>query len=248
MLKLNVLLLCFLPVSLIAQTTITGKVYDYKSTAKNIGVFNLTSYNYTYTNQDGDFSIEAAVNDTILFSSEFYKPQRLVVKDKHFNTTNVIELDILVNALGTVKLSNTSKFNTDKYKENLDTQLQNDIKNRPHLYAHQNTRGDLKLLIKAIIDVFKSKKSKETPIQAINYKQLYTLFNSNAFFNKKLLTNDLNIEDKYIPLFFDYCDTKQLKDDLLKERNRIILLDSLVKFSKEFTTLIKDTEPHLTTD
>ncbi|MGJ5641597.1 hypothetical protein [Formosa sp. S-31] len=248
MTKLKLLLLYLFPITLTAQS-ITGKVYDYKSKVKNIGVFNLNSYDYTYTNEDGDFTIKASVNDTILFSSEFYKPQTLIVQDQHFNTINVIEVDILVNTLSTVNLSNTAKFDSKKYQTNLTTQIQNDIKNRPYLYSSTpNAKGDLTLLIRPIIDLFRSKKTKEAPIKSITYKNLNTLFNSSTFFNKTLLTNSLNIKTNHIPLFFDYCDTKHLNEDLLKEQNQIILLDSLMKFSKEFNTRIAEYDSIRATD
>ncbi|GAA4291348.1 hypothetical protein [Aestuariibaculum suncheonense] len=242
-------LLLFVFSASISAQTITGKVYNEKSTAKNIGVFNLTTRDYTYTNEEGDFSIEASVSDTLLFSSAFYKPQNLIVQDKHFKTTNIIELKTQVNTLGTVNLSNTPKFSTNKYQANLATQIQNDIKNRPYLYQPPpNPQGDLTLLIDLVKDLFKSKKVKENPVKPMTYKSFYSLFNTNNFFSENLLKNDLNIDPKHIPLFFDYCDTKTLNEDLLKEHNQMILLDSLIKFSKEFNSRIAETDTILNTD
>ena len=233
----------------ISAQNIKGKIYNEKSTAKNIGVFNLTTKNYTYTNEEGDFTIEASTKDTLLFSSAFYKPQQLIVEDKHFKITNVIELKTQVNTLGTVNLSNTPKFNPNKYQANLAMQIANDIKNRPYLYSPPpNPQGDLTLLIDFFKDLFKSKKMKDTPPVPITYKNFYALFNTNAIFTENLLVNDLNIERKNIPLFFDYCDTKKLNDNLLKPENKMILLDSLIKFSREFKTHIAETDRILIKD
>lgn len=238
------LLLLFIISQSISSQTITGKVYNEKSTAQNIGVFNLTTKGYTYTNDDGDFTINASIKDTLLFSSAFYKPQQLIVEDKHFKTINVIELKTQINTLGTVNLSNQPKFDINKYQADLGMQIANDIKNRPYLYQPPpNSQGDLTLLADLIFKLFKTKKTKEAPPVPITYKNFYALFNTNNTFTEKLLINDLNIEQKNIPLFFDYCVTKKLNDDLLKPENKMILLDSLIKFSREFNTRIAEVDP-----
>lgn len=243
--NITYLLFLILPISVSAQH-VNGRVYNEKSTAKNIGVFNLTTRQYTYTNEDGDFTIKAAVNDTLLFSSEFYKPQQLIVQNKHYNMTNVIELKTQVNTLGTVSLNHTTKFNANRYQANLGEQIANDIKNRPYLYSPPpNPQGDLTLLVDLIRSLFKSKKEKETPPKPMTYKNFYALFNTNGFFSEDLLINDLNIERKHIPLFFDYCDAKQLNNDLLLPENKMILLDSLIKFSRTFKTHIAEVDSTL---
>ena len=73
--------------------TLKGKVYDSISTVKNIKVFNETQNRITATNSDGDFSIIAKVNDTILFESLFYHPKVVILKPIHFEGIAVFELE-----------------------------------------------------------------------------------------------------------------------------------------------------------
>ena len=82
-------LLC-LPIGLNAQT-LKGKVYDATSTVKSIKVFNETQNRVTATNEAGSFSINAKVNDTILFESLFYHPKAIVLNQTHFEGIAVFE-------------------------------------------------------------------------------------------------------------------------------------------------------------
>ncbi|MBD0833164.1 hypothetical protein [Aestuariibaculum sediminum] len=248
--KLMILLL--FPACLTGQT-LKGIVYDYKSVAKNIGVFNVTSKDYTYTSENGEFSIWASINDTLLFSSEFYEHQKLVVKENHFKDTNVIELKININKLNAVNITNSPKaktFNAKVYSSNLGEQLLNDMKNRPYLYSPPpNPRGDLTLLPDLIRSLFKIKKrEKVKPPEPIDYKGYYALFNKNNLFTETLLRENLDIKTKDIPLFFDFCGSKQLNAKLLSKENHMILLDSLVKFSRVFNEPNTKDVNHFNTD
>ena len=62
----------------LSAQTLSGKVYDTKSVVKDMKVLNKTQNRLTVTNKDGDFSIEAKVNDTISFQSIFYHPLEVI--------------------------------------------------------------------------------------------------------------------------------------------------------------------------
>ena len=81
------LLILFLWSSLtsIQSQTLKGKVYDSKSTVKDIKVLNKTQNRLTVTDENGDFSIVANINDTISFESVFYHPKLVVAKQIHFD-------------------------------------------------------------------------------------------------------------------------------------------------------------------
>lgn len=229
------------PFAVVSQT-VSGKVYDSKSSVKNLSVFNLNQKSYTHTSNNGDFSIEASVNDTLLFSSLFYEPKTLIVKNNHLNTTIVIEVKTKVNRLNEINIVNNSKkFNEEKYTVNLGNQLKNDMKNNPHLYKPApSTNMDFIAIGKMIFSLFKKSKPEAELIQPINYKTFDSLFSEHSFFSKHLLENDFKIAPQHHPLFFDYCDAQQLDSKLLKPQNEIILLDSLTKYSISFNKLIKE--------
>lgn len=54
-----------------SQQKITGKIYGEKAVAKHVRITNITQDTSTYSDEKGDFSINASENDTISFESSF---------------------------------------------------------------------------------------------------------------------------------------------------------------------------------
>ncbi len=240
--KIKILLFLILPTTVISQN-ITGKIYDEESTVKGAKVFNISKNTSTYTDDKGNFKIQASVNDTLVFSSLFHKEKKVKLTENHLKETNVFELKKIVNTLDEVLLSENREvviFDDEVYAKILGLQMENDMKNNPYKYKPPPS-GNLDFIkIAGLIGkLFKNKKKKDTPVIAIPYKAFDSLFKNDNFFNKELLTNQLQIKEAYKPLFFDYCDTKQIDKQLLKKENRVILLDSLFNCSKEFLEIVK---------
>ncbi len=242
----SILFLLFsLPLVAFSQN-ITGKIYDAETTVKGAKVFNKNKNETSYSNELGDFSIKASVNDSLVFSSLFHNEKLVIVRENHFNDTVVFELKKTVNNLDEVLLSENNKakkFKAEQYSSDLGSQIANDIKNNPHLYSPQSGNLDfIKIagLIKNLL--FKSKKNKAPKTKPINYKSLDSLFTNSDFFTENLLENDLKVPRKYRFLFFNYCDNKQIDNTLLVEANSVILLDTLIKCSHEFAKIISEYE------
>jgi len=66
------LYILILPYTLHSQN-VNGIVYGSKAALENIKVTNTTKKTLTYTDKDGRFSINASVNDSLVFTSLFYK-------------------------------------------------------------------------------------------------------------------------------------------------------------------------------
>ncbi|MEW4925632.1 carboxypeptidase-like regulatory domain-containing protein [Algibacter sp. 2305UL17-15] len=234
-----------LPFSMFAQN-IKGKVYDNESTVKGIKVFNVSKKTKTYTDQDGSFTIAAAINDTLLFQSLFHHEKSVALKPNHFHDVAVFELKKMVNKLGDVLVidEKSKEFNAVEYTEKTGLQLANDMKNNPHLYTNPPKYGlDFIQVASLIGKLFKKKdKPKIQPIEFITYKTLDSLFKKDKLFNLKLLNQDLKIPEEYAHLFLDYCDSKNLNKRLTSEENKVILLDSLFKFSREFLEITQEFE------
>ncbi|MEP1489635.1 MAG: carboxypeptidase-like regulatory domain-containing protein [Algibacter sp.] len=241
--KLKIIILFLLPYSVIAQN-IEGKIYDEESTVKGAKIINLNKNTITHTDDKGDFKIKASINDTLFFSSFFHKEKKLKLIKNHFNNTIIIELKKAVNSLDEVILIKENKtFNKGAYTADLGTQIKNDIKNNPHLYqAAPSGNLDVLKVIGLVSKLFKNKKTKEPPLILATYKQFDSLFSNDKLFNDELLINDLKIPKQYKPLFFDYCETKNINKDLLQEKNRMILLDTLFNSSKSFLKIISNYE------
>ena len=227
--------------------TLSGKVYDTKTVVKDMKVINKTQNILTITNKDGDFSIEAKVNDTISFQSIFYHPLEVVLKQSHFDDINVFEVEEIVSELDEVEIQSEPEqpiFEEETYNQNLHNLIKEDIKRKPGLYQSPNAQYgiDFIYLIGQVVKLFKRKKSKEKkPIyKPITYQQMDSLFSTSSFFNKRLVTENLKIPEDKAKLFYDFCSAKGISSELLKEENKMMLIEELVGNSQLFLILLEE--------
>lgn len=241
---LKYILLFLLPISIFSQT-INGKVYDNESTVKGIKVYNINQKILTYTNNEGDFTISAIANDTLLFESLFHYTKMIKLKESDFNDIVVFELKKSLNALGEVLISDDNEdFNPLEYTQNAESALERDMKNNMQLYIPESSYSsgmNFVAIAKMIGKLFK-RKNKKQPVAYVTQKDLDSLFKQDDLFNLKLLQDDLNIPEKYALLFLDYCETRNINKDLILKENRVILLDSMVNFSKDFLEITETFE------
>src|SRR5690606_36409491 len=119
--------------------SIKGKVYDDAATVNGAKIVNITQQILTYTNDKGDFQIDAALGDSIVFSSLFHFEKTIKVTKSSFEDVMVVELKKVVNELDEVVLTKESTiektFDPVVESEILQTQILNDIKANPHLYS-----------------------------------------------------------------------------------------------------------------
>ncbi|GAA3611618.1 hypothetical protein GCM10022396_30750 [Flavivirga amylovorans] len=225
---------------------ITGKVYDKETTVKGIDVFNLSKQTRAYTDDYGSFTMEATIGDTLSFHSIFHNKKIVKLNDSHFNGVVVFELSKTINRLKEILVQNNitpKEFNSTKEKVVIKEQVANDMKRNLHLYDSYSKYGlDLVRATKLIRSLFKKKKRKNAPTAPILYKDLDSLFSNDPFFNEELLTNNLTIPKEHEQLFLSYCEAKELDKKLLKNENKIILLDSMVTYSQAFLKIIKDSK------
>ncbi|BAO77687.1 hypothetical protein [Winogradskyella sp. PG-2] len=238
-----ILSLICLPFTFNAQT-LQGKVYDASGTVKNIKVLNDTQNRFTVTNKDGDFSIIAKVNDTLLFESLFYHPKAVVLKAFHFNDIAVFELKKIISELDEVEIIAEPEqpvFEEQTYNIELQNLIKEDIKNNPELYQPSGASYgvDFVYLIGQLAKLFKKNKYQPPVYEPISYKQMDSLFSKSAFFNKQLITENLKIPEDKIYLFYDFCEAKYMSSKLLKEEKKMQFLEQLVLNSQLFLILIE---------
>ena len=230
---------------LINSQTLRGKVYDSTSTVKNIKVYNETQKRVTATNEKGDFTIVAKVNDTILFESVFYHPKAIVLKPYHFEDVAIFELKKIINALDEVEIMAEPEqpvFEVKRYNLELQNLIREDIKNNPQKYAPINTNQgvDFVYLFRKLFDLIKRKKPKKIEETTITYKELAQLIEKSSFFNSDLITKDLKIPEENKYLFLEFCAAKQLSSVLLKESKKMDLLEQFVLNSQLFLILLEE--------
>jgi len=225
--------------------TLKGKVYDSKSIVKDIKVLNKTQNRLTVTDENGDFSIIAKINDTISFESVFYHPKMIVVTQLHFDDINVFEIKKITNELDEVEVKSEPEqpvFEEEAYNEDLQNLIKEDIKRNPHLYQPEvATYGvNFLYLIDLALKLFKSKKYKAPVYQPATYRQVDSLFSHSSFFNKRLVTEDLEIPENQVKLFYDFCSAKGISTELLKDDKKMELLEQLVLNSQLFLILLEE--------
>ncbi|WCO00470.1 carboxypeptidase-like regulatory domain-containing protein [Psychroserpens ponticola] len=238
------LYLLLLPISILAQT-INGKVYDAETTVKGALVVNVTQNIMTYTNDNGDFKIEAKVKDTLYISSLFHTKTFIKIKKVDFDHVVVIEVKKAINELDAVLLreERERQFDSVKMASQVNSQIKEDIKRNSFKYQPTPSGNmDIIAIIGMVGRLFKSKKPIAEPIIPITYKELSTLFLNDRFFNKDLLVLDLNIPKEYQILFFDYCDAKEIDSKLLAKNKQVDLLEELVICSQEFQKIIEESK------
>ncbi|WP_157805319.1 carboxypeptidase-like regulatory domain-containing protein [Confluentibacter citreus] len=249
---LKLIALIFLVPLAMNSQTIRGVIYDAESKLKDIKVFNLSKQVTTYSDDAGNFVINASINDTLVFSSLFYEQKKEVLTKDHFENSIVIELKKIMNNLDEVVLTDRSKnkeFDAEAYTTDLKAQIADDIKKNPHLYGQAPSYGlDFIAIASLIGKLFKKEKFKPDVVEPINYKQLDSLFAKDNLLNDTFLVNELKIPLEYKNLFFEYFEAQNINDTFLKEDKRILLLEELFKHSKAFKTFLSDYEKGKTKD
>jgi len=86
-------------------------------------------------------------------------------------------------------------------------------------------------------------KKKRKPIpNTLKYSQFELLFAENNFFTKKMLTDDLNIPEKYQSLFYDFLEAKEIPESKLNYNQRLLLLDDFTMHAQEFLIIVEMAE------
>ena len=218
----------------------SGKVYAGDKRVPGVLVENRTQNRSMVTTDEGDFSIAARINDSLIFSAPFMEPQIFIIEPYQLEKRWVVELNENLNELDEVRLTEApkeKKFSQEEYTAEVNTLIQNDIKQNPQKYRPQYTSNgvDFIMLAKRFMGLFKKDPSKQQMEYApITYEQYQELFTTSDYFDQQFLTRQLEIEPYYQNLFFEYCDAMQLKGELLLPEHQLDLLDALMKLSANF--------------
>jgi hypothetical protein len=233
------------PLTMTSQS-VQGVIYDAESKLKDIKVTNLSKQITTYSDDAGNFSILATVNDTLVFYSLFYEQKRTVISRDDFENKIVVELKKIMNNLDEVLLTDRSKnkeFDAEIYSTDLKKQIAEDIKRNPHLYTGAPSGGlDFVAIASLIVKLFKKDRVKPDIIDPLIYKQFEELFANDDFLNDKFLMNELEIPLDYKPLFLDYLEAQNINGTFINDDKKMLLLEELFKHSKAFKTFLSDYE------
>ncbi|MFD2826906.1 hypothetical protein ACFSYG_10490 [Leeuwenhoekiella polynyae] len=243
------LFIIFFGIKIHSQTT-AGKVYAEDKTKEGVLIINTTQDKMVATDKWGNFDIAAAVGDSLIFSASFFGTQKFKVQQYQLEEKWVVELKEVLNQLDEVRLTSTTskikEFSVVEYDKNFNTWLQKDIQENYGKYSPPSSGSGIdfiaigKMLFK---NNKKPKKEKSNPnhFRILELEELVAFFKTDAFFDKNLLRNQLEISAKEEGMFFDYCESQQVDARLLQKKNQIRFLDYLLKRSKEFHKLSQET-------
>jgi len=234
-----ILLIFLVSSSIFGQNEIKGIVYDNTTTVKGARIYNETQNNIEFTNDSGNFIIEAEVGDSLVLHSLFHNKLYVTVEEYHFNEIAVFELTKFTNELDAVEIikREDKKFNSKETNVLNEKQISQDLIDKHYLYEPTpNTNMNLLAIAGMIGKLFK-KKNKEPEIVYASANDLMELFEKDSFFNQKLLLNDLEIETNQQFLFFEYCSAQNIDSKLIIENKTMTLLELLLNYSKEFNKI-----------
>lgn len=235
--SLSLILFLFIT-SVSGAQTVKGIIYDAESTIKGAKLINTTQQILTYSNDQGLFEIGAKLNDTIIITSYFHFEKKHVVTQADFNDDIVFELKQITNELDEVEVTkvNEKVFDSTAFQSNLKVQSIN-FEKPSLMYSGENLQPTLDVigLVRAIGKLFKKKSD---IVKTIDVEDLQNIFKESALFTTPFLRNELNIQEDYEFLFFDYCTAQNMDLHLLKKENEFLLLDELLIHSKAFNKLV----------
>lgn len=233
--KWLVLLFIILFSTSISAQKFTGVVKSNKGKIADIEIRNITQELYSYSKENGAFSIKAMLNDSIEFNSMFYEKKiiRLTITD--FEKESIINLTEKIFNLEEVIIENSLK-NSKRINLRLKNEIQKDINNNPYLYeAPSRGEVDFVRIYKYFRKILKNKEKTSNKASYIKRKDLIKLFSGDSkIFTKKMLNDILKIKSDKKYLFFDYVENNKISSGLLLEDNELLLIEKLVQLANEF--------------
>lgn len=111
----KIVIVLFLGLSQIAlgQNTFNGKIIANTGDVEGVYVVNTRTEVMAITNVSGDFSIEAKVGDTLVFSSIQFKEMRIVITEENFSDLNfTVKLNPVIHQLQEVIIKRYDNINS----------------------------------------------------------------------------------------------------------------------------------------
>ena len=216
------------------RALLNGKLLyrDNNVIAANV-INNSTQFN-TITDSDGDFLIEVAKGDEIIFSSVEFKFKTIFITEEILNKNRlVVNITERVNILDEIVISpeNTDKFLDLKeeefkgfnYVQDKSTKLDNSILRQGQLYNGINFINVAKLISKLVLSSSEEEKKNLIPSKVLPY-----------VFENEFFINDLGLEQEQVIDFMLYLDEKLTTNKLLQKSKQFLLIDFLYKSVEDF--------------
>jgi len=216
---------------------IKGKLLYKNTNVPAANVINNSAQFATITDSNGEFEIPVIEGDEVIFSSVQYKIRTIKVSSEMIRKRRIIvsvnesitELDEVV-----VTPGNTEKFLDLKeeefkgfdYSNDKSTKIENKLTDNRVMSNGIDFVNVTKLILKALSNNNKKDKSTIKPSEILPY-----------VFDDIFFLQDLDLKQDQITGFLEYIDNKIPSEELLKQSQKLQLIDFLIKESEKY---IKD--------
>lgn len=252
----------FVSLPAMSQETIRlkGKIVADTLEESTIHVINKTKKTGTLNSSEGNFSIEVRENDVLLFSSIQFLNQEVTISAEIFEKGYLeVILTEDVNELAEVNISNislTGNLNTDignleivkdlplsvNYGDIMNSRFEadiNDPQSAPDNLAFRNNQistgaGSLNILggLDLLGNLLGLKGNKQTAVYT--GRPVPTSSQIRKLFDDEFFKTSLGIQEEYIGDFLFYLDEQGITSQMLKDRNRLALIELLIDHGENY--------------
>ena len=210
---------------------------------KNISVVAANVINNTYqsntiTDENGEFEIDVAQGDEVIFSSVQYKIRSVIISDEILAKNRlVVSVNENINELKEVVVTSEDvkkyldlieeQFKGFDYERDKSSQIVNRLSDDRLMTNGIDFVNIAKLIGKAFANKTKEEQMKLKPSEVLPY-----VFDTN-FFEK-----DLELPKDQVIGFLEYLDTQMKSGNLLKQSKQFQLIDFLINKRKEYKDII----------
>ncbi len=213
---------------------IKGKLLYKNTNVPAANVINNTAQFSTITDSNGEFEISVFEGDEIIFSSVQYKIRTITISLEMLRKRRIIvSVDESITELDEVIVTpeNIEKFLDLKeeefkgvdYKTDKSTKVNNKLTDKRVLSNGIDIVNVTKLILKALSSIENKDKSKIKPSEVLPY-----------VFEDIFFLQDLNLKQDQIIGFLEYIDKRIPSEELLKQSQKLQLIDFLIKESENY--------------
>lgn len=215
-------LFCLVAANVLAQqsvpTQLEGKVNANMLDLEGIYIINLKTEKAAITDADGYYSIQAAVGDTLLFSSVQFKSVTIVLTPEYFQKERlIVKMEPIMNQLKEVVIRRYDNINAVSL--GIIPKGQKSYTQAERKYATAGSGKMNPMGLDPLLNFFSGRTAMLKKELAVEKKESYLAL-LEQMFDKSHFTNTLNIPSEYVKGFEYYAVENDKFTKILSQKNR----------------------------
>ena len=217
---------------------IKGRLLYKNTSVVAANVINNTDQTNTITDENGEFEIDVAEGDEVIFSSVQYKIRSLIITEEILAKNRlVVSVNENINELKEVVVTSEDvesyldlieeQFKGFDYERDKSSEIVNRLSDDRLITNGIDFVNIAKLIVKAFANKTKEEQMKIKPSEVLPY-----------VFEKDFFEKDLDLATDQVVGFFEYLDTQIKSSALLKQSKQFQLIDFLINKSKDYKDMI----------